>query len=357
MWGDPAISVAMPVYNGARFLGEAIASILGQTHSDFELIVSDDGSNDQSLEIARGYAKADPRVVVLASVHGGIGAAMNRALAAAKGAYFAPMDQDDVALPDRLERLLGFLEGRPDVALVGGGMRLIDADGKALGERRRATSSESVAEAMLTSCAVIHPTSMMRTAAARAVGGYRTAMPFAQDYDLWLRLMEQGHVANIADIVLLKRIHKGAVTQCHAQRISQVVARSAAYLSHLTRTLSVDDFVSEGEPLLLSTTRFINQLLMRDGVLPDAAYYNISRIMRYAPLATTEQQAANHPYWLYFKKLLRRKSGFETLRALWYAAIYFGTNRRQHDTLLAPPVYQAHTLAGDVRSLGRAIQP
>lgn len=347
MSGDPAISVVMPVLNGARFLGEAIASILAQTYSDFELIVSDDGSTDRSLEIARTYAKKDTRIVVLTSDHGGIATAMNRALTVARGTYFAPMDQDDIALPDRLERLLGFLKARPDVALVGGGIRLIDAGGKGLGERFRPTSPEDVAQAMLTSCAVIHPTSMMQISAVQAAGGYRSAMPFAQDYDLWLRLMERGHVANIANVVLLKRIHKGAVTQCHTQRALQVIARSAAYLSYLARTMAIQDFVSADEPLLVSTTRFINELLKRDGVLPDAAYYNISRIMRYAPLAATEQQTANHPYWLYSKKLLQRQSGFEALRAFWYAALYFGVNRGQHDRLLTPTICQKYSIASD----------
>lgn len=346
--GDPAISVVMPVYNGARFLDEAVSSILGQTCGDLELIVSDDGSTDRSLEIARGYASEDQRVVVLEPGHGGIAAAMNRGLTAARGAYLAPMDQDDVAMPDRLERLVAFLERRPEVTLVGGGMQLIDADGRMLGERRRATSSESVAEAMLTSCAVIHPTSMMRTAAVQAVGGYRRAMPFAQDYDLWLRLMEHGHIDNIAEILLLKRIHKGSVTQCHAQRAQQVIARSAAYLSHLARTTSVEDFVSEDEPLLISTTRFINLLLAGEGVLPDAAYYNISRIMRYAPLATIEQQAAGNPYRIYFGKLLQRKNGYEMLRSIWYAALYFVINRRQYDQLFAPVTCEEYSLAGDV---------
>ena len=209
----PAISVAMPVWNGARFLGAAICSILSQTTSDFELIVSDDGSTDDSLAIARSYAERDPRIVVLTSEHRGIGPAMNRALAVARGEYFAPMDQDDVALPERLQRLQAFLDLNSEVVLVGGGLREIDAGGRHGREKIPPTRPEDVAQAMLTSYAVFHPTSMMRTAALRAIGGYRSGLPFAQDYDLWLRLMERHQIANIPDIVLLKRIHGGAVTQ------------------------------------------------------------------------------------------------------------------------------------------------
>ena len=317
----------MPVFNGARFLREAIASILTQTTADFELIVSDDGSSDESLAIAKAHAADDERVIVLASPHGGIAQAMNRALAAARGEFFAPMDQDDVSLPQRLETQLDFLKHHPDIVLLGGGMRLVDADGNAHGERLRPTAPEAVAMAMLTSCAVIHPASMMRTGALSAVGGYRPVMPFAQDYDLWLRLMEHHQIANIADVVLLKRIHDAAVTQCRSLRAAQVIARSEAYLSYFSRVTRGEDIVSADEPLLSSATRFINQLLSRDDDLPGEAHYNISRFMRYAPLVSSGPEAVGHPYWLYLKKLLRRGKVADVVRALWYAALYFGFNR------------------------------
>jgi hypothetical protein len=229
-------------------------------------------------------------------------------------------------------------------------MRLIDAAGHAHGERRRPLLPERVAEAMLTSCAVIHPTSVMRTSAVRAVGGYRTAMPFAQDYDLWLRLMEFGKLANISDIVLLKRIHKGATTQCRKQRTAQVLSRSAAYLSYLARTMSVKDFVLTDQPLLTSTLQFIADLLSGDGPIPSAAYYNISRILRHAEFSVPGLNSSNQLYSLYFNRLLQRGSGFEVVRALWYAALYFGVNRWRGDQLAALQAFQERLIVDDAES-------
>ena len=91
----------MPVYNGAEFLRPAVESILAQTFADFELVLSDDGSKDDSRQIIEEYARRDPRVVVSLAEHGGISVATNRALQIARGEYFAPMDQDDIALPNR----------------------------------------------------------------------------------------------------------------------------------------------------------------------------------------------------------------------------------------------------------------
>ena len=323
----PAISVAMPVWNGARFLGAAICSILSQTTSDFELIVSDDGSTDDSLAIARSYAERDPRIVVLTSEHRGIGPAMNRALAVARGEYFAPMDQDDVALPERLQRLQAFLDLNSEVVLVGGGLREIDAGGRHGREKIPPTRPEDVAQAMLTSYAVFHPTSMMRTAALRAIGGYRSGLPFAQDYDLWLRLMERHQIANIPDIVLLKRIHGGAVTQNRSLRHPAAVARATAYLSHLSRVTLGHDFVGAEEPVVTSAARFIVQYLNSHDDLPLEAIDNLSRFLRYAPLLTGASQPSDRPYRGYLGKVLRSGDKNALLRAGWYVSLFFCVNR------------------------------
>jgi glycosyltransferase involved in cell wall biosynthesis len=330
----PSISVAMPVFNGARFLDEAIGSILRQTCTDFELIISDDGSTDRSLEIARAYAAKDSRIVVIAERHGGIAAAMNRALAVARGKFFAPMDQDDIALDDRLQRLAQFLERNPEIALVGGGVRLVDEWGHVGKVKGRPLLPQDVAGAMLTSTAVIHPTSMMRMEALREVGGYRSIFPFAEDYDLWLRLMERCPIANIADIVLLKRIHPAAVTQDRSQRAAQVVARAIVYLSHLSRVTYGEDVVHADVPLLASTTRFIDTYLADcDGFDPSVSH-NLSRFVRYAPLLTSGPRAVDRPYVRYMQKAFRSGSARQVLRNAWYLALYFAYHRWRQDKLV-----------------------
>jgi Glycosyl transferase family 2 len=258
---------------------------------------------------------------------------MNQALAVASGEYFAPMDQDDVALPDRLRKLVGFLEQNREIALVGGGMQLIDERGNIGRKKVRPLRPYDVAKAMHTSTAVIHPASMMRASAVSALGGYRSILPFAEDYDLWLRLMERHQIANIADIVLLKRIHSGAVTQDCSHRAAQVVARAIAYLSHLSRVTFGEDMVCAGEPLLVSAARFIDEYLDHCDELEPAVGHNLSRFMRYAPLLTVGQRAVNRPYLRYLAKAARSGDVRQISRTCWYLALYFGCHRWRQDGL------------------------
>jgi glycosyltransferase involved in cell wall biosynthesis len=321
----------MPVYNGARFLGEAIASILAQTYRDLELIVSDDGSTDGSLEVAEAYARKDARVIVVQSQHGGIGAAMNRGLAVARGRFFAPMDQDDIASPDRLARSVAFLDAHAEIALVGGAAHVIDESGKILGKKTRPQSPANVAAAMHFSTAVIHPASMMRTEAVRAVGGYRSVLPFAEDYDLWLRLLERDYqMANLPEVVLSKRRHAGQVTNNRARRPAQAVTRAIVYLSYLSRVTYGRDMLSEEGSPLASTSRFVAFHLARCGALSTSALHNIARFARYAPIAG--DGSAGTAYVALLRKSLRTGGISGASRSLWYLALYFARNRwRQHE--------------------------
>jgi glycosyltransferase involved in cell wall biosynthesis len=323
----PLVTIAMPVFNGARFLGAAIDSILSQSVADFELILSDDGSTDESREIGLAYARKDPRIVLLASRHAGIGSAMNRALESAKGEFFAPMDQDDVAMPERVARALRYLEANRDAAVVGGAIRAVDEFGRTRKVKSPAFEPCDVAAAMHFSCAIIHPTSMMRTNLARAVGGYRVALPFALDYDLWLRLMERHEVANLPDILLLKRQHQAQVTRNHARRPAQVVAAVVAYMSYLSRQTFARDFVDDDRPLLAAAAGFVDLYLSSRDDLPASVFHHFSRFVRYAPLLTSGPRRLDHPYWLYITKTMHESDARNILRTLWYVASYFGYNR------------------------------
>ncbi len=128
----PVVSVLMPTYNGERFLRPAIESILNQTFRDFELIVIDDGSRDQTAEILREFAARDNRILVLTNERNlGIAAATNRGLAAARGEFVALQDHDDISLPHRIQTELEFLHSHPEIALVGSAATLIDENGVA----------------------------------------------------------------------------------------------------------------------------------------------------------------------------------------------------------------------------------
>lgn len=227
----PRVSVVMPNYDGAKYLAEAIASVLAQTFADFELLVLDDGSSDDSLAIARAFD--DPRVHVHALEHGGLPATLNRGIALARGELIARMDSDDIARPHRFARQVAYLDAHPDVIVLGAQVELLYSDGRrAPGEPMPCTPDE-VAQVLPELPVLLHPTVFMRTAAVRAVGGYRAAYARAEDCDLWLRISELGPIANLPDVVLDFRRHGDNVSYVH--RTQQLLDVLAARMAWLTR--------------------------------------------------------------------------------------------------------------------------
>jgi glycosyltransferase involved in cell wall biosynthesis len=227
---SPRVSVVLPVYNGEPFLTDAVDSILAQTFRDFELIGIEDGSLDGSGEILDRFALADSRVRVLHQANAGIIAALNRGLALARGEFIARMDADDVAHPERLARQAAFLDGRPDIAVVGCAVTLIDERGKRIRDVEYPRTPEAVAEFLEIGAPLAHPAVMMRRDAVRAVGGYREAYRHAEDYDLWLRMAERYRMANLPDRLLLYRQHetKHSFTYAVEQRFASRIALAAA---------------------------------------------------------------------------------------------------------------------------------
>jgi glycosyltransferase involved in cell wall biosynthesis len=204
----PLASVVMPVFNGERFLREAIDSILSQTFSDFELIIINDGSTDGTAAMLDSYARSDPRVRVYHEEHKGQVDSYNRGCGLARGKYIAPMDADDVSVPDRLERQIGFLEKHEKVGLLGGAFEGIDDQGRRVFLEQLPLEDESIRAALRSfSFPMCHPAVMMRKQAFDATVGYRAAFLPAEDYDLFYRIIEGWRVANLPDVVLRKRIH------------------------------------------------------------------------------------------------------------------------------------------------------
>lgn len=207
--GGPLVSVILPVYNGAATVREAAASILVQTFMDFELIVVDDASTDDTPRILASLK--DPRLRVFSLTENcGRNAACNRAAATARGDYLAMLDADDSSLPKRLERQVAFLQAHPDIALCGGWARLVDEQGRSA-EWRQPTEPAAIRAAMLRSNPFIHSTMMIRRRAFEEAGGFDQAERFwAADYDLYLRIVARHPAANIPEILAVYRSHGGA---------------------------------------------------------------------------------------------------------------------------------------------------
>lgn len=204
----PRVSVVMPAYEAARFLGEAIESVLAQSFHALELVIVDDCSTDRTWEIASEFARRDARVRPFRNERNlGIVRTRNRAFAEAdaRSDYFAIMDSDDVCLPTRLERQVAFLDAHLDHALVGGHTLVIDERSNEIGIRRYPTTHDRVVAAMGRYNPIAQPTATLRRSALDAVGRYDEGFPRCQDYELWLRLAARFKIANLDEPTLKYR--------------------------------------------------------------------------------------------------------------------------------------------------------
>jgi len=203
----PRVSVILPVYNGSRFVPEAIESILSQSFTDFEFLIHDDGSTDDTLTVVESYAAKDPRIRVTSAKNQGVSASRNDLMAAAKGEYLAVMDHDDIAMPDRFALQVAHLDANPDCAVVAGQVEWIDEDGLPIGQLPLPTDSREIEENLLRNeCRIAHAAAMIRASALRAVGGYNADYSIAVDYELWLRIVEVGQIVNLPDLMVKYRI-------------------------------------------------------------------------------------------------------------------------------------------------------
>jgi len=205
----------MPVYNNSTYLVEAIESILGQTYSDFEFVISDDGSQDDSNEIIARYAAQDSRIVHLSRTeNAGVIYTRNELMEHVRGEWMATMDSDDISSPNRLEVQMAFVDDHPSYDVVGSAAMLMDPDGNFMCEISGPRSHEEIDAwhmAAHSGTAFVSPTSIIRTEALRAVGGYREQIGCAEDYDLFLRMAERGKLCTVPDVLLYYRQHFSSI--------------------------------------------------------------------------------------------------------------------------------------------------
>ncbi|MDX6511406.1 MAG: hypothetical protein QOE36_910 [Gaiellaceae bacterium] len=221
MTGEPTVTVLMAVHEGERHLRESIESILGQTFRDFELLVVDDASTDGTAAVLAGYD--DPRIRTVRNPENlGLTRSLNRGLEQARGRLVARQDADDVSEPPRLERQVAFLEANPDVPLVASAYLRIDDSGAEVGPRPVPCDPRSIRRRLLLLNAFAHSSVVFRREAVEALGGYREAFPFAQDYDLWSRLARTAPLAALPEPLVRYREAAGSMTTDLAPSVDDV---------------------------------------------------------------------------------------------------------------------------------------
>lgn len=206
----PLVSVVMPAYNVEKYVEEAVRSILDQTFLDFEFIIVDDGSTDRTPEILRSFFDSRIRLLFNETNEGNY-PARNRGCRLARGKYIAVMDADDVAMPERLEVQVRFLEENPDVLLCGGAYKLLNKNLTIV----EPVKYEEIQYVLIKTFCMLHPTVMMRTDTLEEMSYYRTNSLYAEDYDLVLRLALKGKVTNVPEVVLIRRYHDEQISTAH----------------------------------------------------------------------------------------------------------------------------------------------
>jgi glycosyltransferase involved in cell wall biosynthesis len=234
----------MPTYNASRFVGEAIDSIIAQTFPHWELIVVDDGSTDNTLEIVRKYAEQDSRIRIVQAEHGGASRARNLGMQAAQYAWIAVMDADDIAFPHRLEKQLKAAQEKPHVVAWGSAFHHINASGKILSLSRLGPETEERFYEMRQAGHVVNlnnPTVLLKKEIALKVGGYEPNTLAGHDLELLDRMAAHGPILALPEPLLLYRVHMQSISMqrffLQRQAIRYVRHRHLARLAgkpHLT---------------------------------------------------------------------------------------------------------------------------
>lgn len=224
------LTVGIPVYNGSRYILESVLSVLNQTYADFELIVTDDGSSDETMEILQSLH--DPRLIIVHDgMHKGLATRLNEQITMACGEYFARMDADDVMLPRRLERQMAFVQQHQETDVVGTSAIIIDEKGQHIGYRNcciweRGKKRKSGSLSYVRVKGFMHPTVLGRTAWFRQYY-YNPACEGCEDLDLWARSKGDSNFYSLCEPLLLYRDpqHLNLSTYLYRRRQERYVLR------------------------------------------------------------------------------------------------------------------------------------
>ncbi len=210
----PLVSVIIPVYNANGYLLQAINSIQTQTYKNLEIIIVDDGSTDETPKILSSLAKKDKRIKIITNKKNlNIASSLNRGIKLAKGNYIARMDADDIALTNRIEKQIKFLQTHPDVVILGGQCKTIDINNKTIGHKFFPVMDKDIKDALYFENPIQHPTVIFNTKLIpKNFTWYNTSLPPAEDYDLFFRLAKFGKFHNLKSIVLKYRQYLGSST-------------------------------------------------------------------------------------------------------------------------------------------------
>jgi len=238
----------MPAHNEQRFLGYAIESICGQTFDDFELVVVNNGSTDDTGKIIAEWSARDSRVRGLTLDRPSLHRSLREGVAVSRGAFIARLDADDVSDCERLQRQYAVMVRNPALGLLGTAAQVIGPNGRRMGTIEHRTTDQEIKRCLPHGCPFVHSSVMMRRDAYLQAGGYRPGLNLAEDYDLWLRMAAVTEMANLPERLVKHRLHRKSVSA--RRRTALALSGLCAAAAAVARQSGRPEPFSNGSPVL-----------------------------------------------------------------------------------------------------------
>jgi glycosyltransferase involved in cell wall biosynthesis len=239
---DPKITVLMPAYNAGKYIGEAITSVLKQSFADFELLIVNDGSTDDTEKIIKSFH--DNRIVLLKQENKGIAAALNAGLAVARAPYIARFDADDVCYHDRLKIQYEFMTAYPEYSIMGAAVDYMDVEGHFIFTHHPAGHlNEEIQQLKYTVCPFIHSSVFYKKDVIIKNGGYNEHAYTFEDHFLWVNILKDEKACNLSQPLIKVRLNPESITIDEKWRTRKF--RDIKYSSLKRRTITA----AEGDEL------------------------------------------------------------------------------------------------------------
>ncbi len=272
MTGSPPLDILLPIYNAGPFLTAAVDSMARQTFTDFRCFLCD-ATTDGSSDFLADLAERDPRFVIIRQKKSSLSEALQEGLLETTAPLVARMDADDISLPNRFAVQMKIMEQRSDLLALGSAIRYMDAQGRP-GRVAHMPGMDMLQTELLWGCPLSHPTVIFRRQAVLEAGGDRALFPYAEDYDLWLRLSRKGKLDNCDQVLLLYRMHGKNSVFCHALEGRQctLTAQAAHMLALRTGKDPLENGSAASGEYLLNALPYKDRVLIQGRMLADSAH-------------------------------------------------------------------------------------